>query len=111
LAACDGGPEPPDLLAFVRLRPARSKFAPAEFDKLMRRFIMPEPAYVIKWLEETGWFVLLALSALLFETLANLSKVDDWKTWALALGVGALRVIGAVGLNQLKKLTGGSPSG
>jgi len=66
---------------------------------------MPDPAYVIKWLEETAWFCLLALSALLFETLANLSKVDDWKTWALALTVGALRVIGAVGLNQLKKLT------
>ena len=72
---------------------------------------MPEPAYVMKWAQETGWFILLALSALLFETLANLSNVEDWKTWALALGVGALRVIGAVGLNQLKKLTGGSGGG
>jgi hypothetical protein len=106
LAAFDGGPDLPDLLAFVRLRPPRSKFDPREFDKLMRRFIMPEPAYVIKWLEETAWFVVVALAALLFETLANLSKVDDWKAWALALGVGALRVIGAIGLNQLKKLTG-----
>jgi len=67
---------------------------------------MPEPAYVIKWLEETAWFMAVALAALLFETLANLSKVDDWKTWAMALAIGALRVVGAVGLNQLKKLTG-----
>jgi len=111
LAACAGGPDLPDLLAFVRRRPPRSKFDPGEFDKLMRRFMMPEPAYVMKWAQETGWFILLALSALLFETLANLSNVEDWKTWALALGVGALRVIGAVGLNQLKKLTGGSGGG
>lgn len=67
---------------------------------------MPEPAYVIKWLEETAWFIVVALAALLFETLSNLSKVGDWKAWTLALGIAGLRVVGAIGLNQLKKLTG-----
>ena len=67
---------------------------------------MPTQAYIIKWAEESAWFVAYAVAGFLFTTLSDLSKVDDWKTWAISLGAGALRVTSAIMLNQLAKLKG-----
>lgn len=67
---------------------------------------MPTQAYLIKWTEETAWFVAYAVATFLFTTLADLASVEDWKAWALALGVGAGRVAAAIVLNQLMKLKG-----
>lgn len=67
---------------------------------------MPTQAYIIKWAEETAWFVVYAVATFAFTTLADLASVNDWKAWGLALGVGAGRVAAAIVLNQLLKLKG-----
>ena len=67
---------------------------------------MPTQAYIINWAQETAWFVAYAVATFLFTTLADLATVSDWKSWGLALAVGAGRVAAAIVLNQLIKLKG-----
>ena len=70
---------------------------------------MPTKGYMFKWVQETAWFATLAASVFLFTTLSDLATISDWKTWAVSLGAGAVRVVSAVVLNQLGKLAGAVP--
>jgi len=67
---------------------------------------IPPKGYVIKWGQETLWFLFLAVGIFVFTTVGDLESVEDWKTWAISVGGGLARVVGAVVTNQFIKLTG-----
>jgi hypothetical protein len=54
---------------------------------------MKLPRYEFKALEELAWFVLVAVMTVLFQTLAEFdpSRIEDWRTWFVALGAAMVR--------------------
>lgn len=68
---------------------------------------MNNPAYTIKWLEETAWAVGIAVVVLLLTTLTGIESVTDWKTWIVGVGTASVRIAAATALNQFRKLGSG----
>lgn len=61
--------------------------------------------YRFKPLPELYWGVLTAMSLVLLQALFTLdpTTVTDWKTWAVALGGGALRAGAGAALDYLRR--------
>ena len=60
--------------------------------------------YNFKWLPELGWAVAFAVATYAAQVLADFDPevARDWQTYAVAIGAGAVRVVGATVLNQLR---------
>ena len=56
--------------------------------------------YHLKILPELGWAVLIAVGTLIFQVIVDFdaAKIEDWETWAISLGSGAVRVGAAAAL-------------
>ena len=67
---------------------------------------MNEGKYVLKLLPELGWGILFGIGAYLAQFAASTpaNAIGEWKTYGLALGIGSLRIAGALALNFFKDL-------
>jgi len=59
--------------------------------------------YDIKWLQELGWAVLVAVAVFLLTALTGIEEVSDIRVWFVSLVTGAIRVAAAAALNELRK--------
>ena len=59
--------------------------------------------YEIKWLQELGWSVLIAVAVFLLTALTGIEEVSDIRVWLVSLVTGAIRVAAATALNELRK--------
>lgn len=70
---------------------------------------MAEGRYVIKLLPELGWAILFAVGAYVaqfaVETPGNV--IEEWDSYLYALGVGSIRIVGALLLNFFRQLAAG----
>lgn len=62
-------------------------------------------SYDFKRLPELGWAVGIAIALVLFQVLVDFDPetVENWKTWAVAVGAAGTRAAGAAGLNWLRQ--------
>ena len=62
--------------------------------------------YNIKWIPELGWAAAFAVATYAAQVLADFDPdtISDWQTYAVAIGAGAVRVVGATLLNKLREL-------
>jgi hypothetical protein len=81
---------------------------PAE--SVTRRLPRRNLVYNIKWLEETGWAVLIAVAVFVLTAALGIETVSDWKAWAISLGTGSVRIVAATVLNQIRKMATGDPA-
>lgn len=63
------------------------------------------PNYVFKAALELAWSVIVSVSTVLLLALAQLdpTAIVDWRTWAIGLGVGAVRAGAGAALDWLQK--------
>lgn len=63
------------------------------------------PNYVFKAAPELAWSVIVSVSTVLLLALAQLdpTAIVDWRTWAIGLGVGAVRAGAGAALDWLQK--------
>ena len=57
--------------------------------------------YEMKWLQETGWAVLVAVAVYALTAIVEASVLDP-KALALAVGAGAVRIAAATVLSRIK---------
>ncbi len=64
--------------------------------------------YTIRWAQEAGWAVAIAVGVVLFEAMLTFDEgvMAEPKTWAVGLLTSGVRVVGATMLNAIRKRGG-----
>jgi len=75
---------------------------------LLQLFDLDEK-YVIRWVKETGYAIVLAVLGLALSILSetDVNAVQDWQTWLVTFGMACGRVAWATLTNALRSLLGG----
>lgn len=60
--------------------------------------------YEIKWLQEIGWAVVIAVAVFVLTGLTGIEQVTEWKVWLTGMVAGIVRVAAAAALNEVRRL-------